>query len=406
MALGTAIAEVQQAGGGRTRVEGSGILLLRAMCRLTHMGHKEYAKGDGRRFNDYLEKEYPHLQSRCVGRAEMSKRQDWCTEVSWNFFNLIKPILTFTVSMCAMDANILRDAILIRLENIRFEAYVHVNAIMWKVAFAELRALTNRKAVAESGLGLNPLELNDLYDHLWNLGVLLKSDNWMSVLQPNFRPWPKVHEGDAVSNKFYSRLEKNKEHDMKELNDFTTRADVMRYTEELQIQLGLFGDGILTSLQRTMGKYLQNTLGELRNELKEDWMREEVAKLLCTNNPAERPFAVAKAFLNLYGRMKLSTLANFTLSVCNGSHRLSQPKGKTKKTQHRSTVQAGIAITSDPRLQAAVTRLCAVRQVNAGAITTLLKIANKRETQLANGLRIANEEQEKAKMAKKHTNKV
>ena len=36
--LGEAIAEVQKAGGGRTRVEGSGILLLRAMCRLTHSG--------------------------------------------------------------------------------------------------------------------------------------------------------------------------------------------------------------------------------------------------------------------------------------------------------------------------------------------------------------------------------
>jgi hypothetical protein len=254
--------------------------------------------------------------------------------------------------------------------------------------------------VAESGLGLNPLELNDLYDHLWNLGVLLKSDNWMSVLQPNYRPWPKVHEGDAVSTKFYSRLEKNKEKDMKKLNDFTTRADVLRYTEELQKQLSLFGDGILTSLQRTMGKYLQKTLGESRNELKEDLMREEVAKLLCTTNPAERPYAVAKAFLNLYCRMKLSTLlANFTLSVCNGSHRMPEPRGKTKKTQNRSTVKAGVAITSDLSLQAAVTRLCAVRQINGGAITTLLKTANKREMQLANGLRIANEEQEKAKMA-------
>jgi hypothetical protein len=36
--LGEAIAEVQKSGGGRTRVEGSGILLLRAMCRLTHSG--------------------------------------------------------------------------------------------------------------------------------------------------------------------------------------------------------------------------------------------------------------------------------------------------------------------------------------------------------------------------------
>ena len=36
--LGEAILELQKAGGGRTRVEGSGILLLRAMCRLTHIG--------------------------------------------------------------------------------------------------------------------------------------------------------------------------------------------------------------------------------------------------------------------------------------------------------------------------------------------------------------------------------
>jgi hypothetical protein len=36
--LGEAIMEVQKAGGGRTRVEGSGILLLRATCRLTHTG--------------------------------------------------------------------------------------------------------------------------------------------------------------------------------------------------------------------------------------------------------------------------------------------------------------------------------------------------------------------------------
>jgi hypothetical protein len=37
--LGEAIAEVQKSGDGRTRVEGSGIRLLRAMCRLTHTGY-------------------------------------------------------------------------------------------------------------------------------------------------------------------------------------------------------------------------------------------------------------------------------------------------------------------------------------------------------------------------------
>jgi hypothetical protein len=40
--LGEAIAEVQKSGGGRTRVKGSGILLLRAMCRLTHTGFPSF----------------------------------------------------------------------------------------------------------------------------------------------------------------------------------------------------------------------------------------------------------------------------------------------------------------------------------------------------------------------------
>ena len=161
----------------------------------------------------------------------MSKRQDWCCEVSWNFHNLITPIITFTVFMCALDQNILRDAVLVRLENIRFEAYVHVSALMWKVAFAELRALTNRKTVTESGLGLNPMELNELYEHLWNMAVVLKTQDCLSVLDHEFRPWPRLHEGDAVSAIFYARLEKNKVEDMEELNAFKTRVDVLRYTE-------------------------------------------------------------------------------------------------------------------------------------------------------------------------------
>ena len=81
-----------------------------------------------------------------------------------------------------------------------FEAYVHVNAIMWKVpptphpyppltlkhrtitdtlpwpqvGFEELRGLTNKTDLQQKGVGLNPMELNDLYDHLWNLGTLLQ----------------------------------------------------------------------------------------------------------------------------------------------------------------------------------------------------------------------------------------
>ena len=48
------------------------------------------------------------------------------------------------------------------MECIHFEAYVHVNAIMWRVVFRELRALTNGK-----GPDLSPIALNGLYEHMF-----------------------------------------------------------------------------------------------------------------------------------------------------------------------------------------------------------------------------------------------
>ena len=87
--------------------------------------------------------------------------------------------------------------------------------------------------------------------------MLLKTEGCLSILQLEYRPWPKVHEGDTVSVKFYMRLDKNKETNMAELNNFHGRSDVLRYTQVLKQQLGLFGDGILVSLERTMGKYLK-----------------------------------------------------------------------------------------------------------------------------------------------------
>ena len=42
-----------------------------------------------------------------------------------------------------------------------FECYVHVNAIMWRVVYRELRALTN-----DGAMDLNPMELNDVYEEV------------------------------------------------------------------------------------------------------------------------------------------------------------------------------------------------------------------------------------------------
>jgi hypothetical protein len=66
---------------------------------------------------------------------------------------------------------------------------------------------------------------------LWNMGVFMQSETGIEIFQPEYRPWPQLHEGDAVSVRFYERLERNKNRDMAELNAFTSRADVLRYTQ-------------------------------------------------------------------------------------------------------------------------------------------------------------------------------
>jgi hypothetical protein len=274
----------------------------------------QYPKGDGHAFEDYLLKEWPHIKNRCVGRAEHSKRQDWICEASWKLHNLLDPIIGYTVSTVRLGANILRDSVLTRLENLHYEAYVHVCAVLWKIAFEELRGLTNKKTIQDAGVGLNPLELNDLYDHLWNLGTLLQSDDRLTVLETTYRPWPRVRYNEAPSNNYYTHLEKLKTAERAELRLYELKPDLEVYKTIFQEVLHLFGTAIHTSLERTMGKYLKATDGIYRNDLRPDWQLTKVSKLLCTNNPAERPFAVAKGIC-LFVRLAVAVIVSLTLPL-------------------------------------------------------------------------------------------
>ncbi len=94
----------------------------------------------------------------------------------------------------------------VRMEMTPFECYIHVNAIMWRVVYRELRALTN-----DAELHLNPMELNDVYEHLWNVGTLLMTDDGLSVLDSEYRPWPKVKEGTEESKHFYEVHDRDKQ---------------------------------------------------------------------------------------------------------------------------------------------------------------------------------------------------
>ena len=91
-----------------------------------------------------------------------------------------------------------------------FEAYIHVLAIMWRVVYRELRAVTN-----DSTLALNPMEVNTIYDHLWDVATLLQSEDCLTVLENGFRPWPKVHHGSEASWDFYDIHERNLADDLK-----------------------------------------------------------------------------------------------------------------------------------------------------------------------------------------------
>ena len=84
-----------------------------------------------------------------------------------------------------------------------------------------------------------------------------------------------------------------------------------------------------------------STGGIYRNELREEWELEAVAKLLSHNNPAERPFAIVKAYLQVFPTMRLATLANFSLSMTNGSHRPAGALGKTLKPKIKNVYPPG-----------------------------------------------------------------
>ncbi len=138
------------------------------------------------------------------------------------------------------------------------------------------------------------MELNDQYDHMWNLGALLQSDKSFTILEETYRPWPRVRYNEGPSHKYYTHLEKHLASEREELRLFEKKPDLGVYKHILQELLQLFGTAIYTSLERTMGKYLKATDGIFRNELRPDWQLTKVSQVLCTNNPAERPFAVAK----------------------------------------------------------------------------------------------------------------
>jgi hypothetical protein len=377
-----AVKTAKTASGSALRLECSREAFLRSLCKLTHHGHAQYDKGDGDAFADYLAEHYPHLTNKCVGRADFAKRQDWSLECAFDVFPLLDALISYTIRTLAGEANILRDTCLIQVECLHFEAYIHVTAVLWRQVFKELRGLTNSK-----GIELNPLELNHFYECLYDFGILLQSDRCFDVFNNNFRAWPHIYKSGGRSKRFYDKIERHINEDLTTLRSYSNREDTTNYCAVMKQVLGKFGEGIHGSLTFTLKKYLRQTNGELQNANRGEWETKAAQKMLCHNNNAERPFAVARVFNKQYPAITLYNLSHLSHSLVNGTHRPEHIFGRTSVNDRVNMKPPGIALTAHPVLRLAVNKLCSVRTRKIGAITSMVRVAHKANVIAKNEMR-------------------
>jgi hypothetical protein len=347
-AIGEDMKTLKAAYGGTLRLECNGEAFLRSLCKLTHRGHGQYVKGDGDAFEDFLAAKFPGVTNKCVGRADFSKRQDWPLEYAYNIFPLIEVLIAYTVRTLVREANVLRDTCLLLMECLHFEVYVHVLAILWRQIFKELRDVTNSK-----GLELHPIELNYLYEYLYDLGTLLQSKDCFDVFKDDFRAWPHIYKNGGRSKLFYGRIERNLNEDLAKLRSYNTRDDSVKYMGLMEQVFAKFGEGIHGSLHFTMKKYLRQTNGALANDKREEWETKAATNILCHNNNAERPFATMRAYHNIYPAMTLQNLSWLSHSLVNGTHRPEHVFGRTSKKDLKNMIPPGIALTAHPILRQA-----------------------------------------------------
>ena len=181
----------------------------------------------------------------------------------------------------------------------------------------------------------------------------MQTEKALILLQPYFRPWPHIYQNKKRSSKFYQHLEHTLEADMATLRAYSGRADVKKYEDMLRTVLGLFGKGIIASLEFTMKDYLKQTNGRLRTDVRDEAEVRACKAMLCHNNHAERPFAVLRHYKRVFCSLSLTNLSKLSQSLVNGTH-----------IPARNGLAAGIALTADPRLRACIGRLSRVRRIS------------------------------------------
>ncbi len=144
---------------------------------------------------------------------------------------------------------------------------------------------------------------------MYDVALLLQTDNSLTIFERNFRPWPHIFQDRGRAKKFYAGIDLHLERDRIALQNYEGREDSLKYKILLRKILALFGLGIIDSLEYTLGKYLRQTNVALANENREEWEEKAVEGMLCHNNHAERPFAVLWVFNRTFPSISIRNLS-------------------------------------------------------------------------------------------------
>ena len=98
--------------------------------------------------------------------------------------------------------------------------------------------------------------------------------------------------------------------------------------------------------------------------------------------------------MNIYESISLRTLAAFSLSMTNGSHRPAESQGKQQRTANKETRKCGSALSAASPLKQAVTKLCSVKKVKVGKVTAKLDEIFNINTRLADERRATKKDEE------------
>jgi hypothetical protein len=241
-----------------------------------------------------------------VGRAETGSRHEGVLQLAYDILPIYDRVYTFSHKGLSQDANTLRDSVLVCTSTTPFRADIHARAIMLHVVWDEFRARGNLKD--KEGRGASPLVVADLNDQLWQIGLMLQSENDAEVekiLDPDYKPfsgpdneemaeWFRVRDARTVPTVSGSGRIKYREWMGQKLRSFGG-DEGGEYRPLLLRFLRLFGKAIHESLTRTCSEQLSHMRGKYSSAEAEQWMKDLAADLLSENDLAESPFAKVPA---------------------------------------------------------------------------------------------------------------